>query len=411
MIKIPQYLTLFLMMFAGILQLKAQDKKEYKDALLRLVNNVYENTDFTFIDEETGEHYNSAFDAPEGAKLKPASPYNDWRYWNGVMNISFIQLSEVLEQPGLREFAYKNVALAFDNYKYFEKKHTDENKWGYPFGQFFILEELDDGGAMGASVIEVYKNNQQPRYKEYIDKVADHMMNVQHRLDDGTLVRTFPHRFTLWADDLYMGLSFLSRIGSLTNDKSYFDYATLQVMNYHNYLFDPYKKVMYHNWYSDLNRKGVALWGRANGWALVAQVDLLDNLPVDYPKRDTLISLLQKHILGIAQYQSATGLWHQLLDKSDSYLETSCSAMFTYTIARAVNKGYIDKRYSTIAIKGWEGIMTKIREDGQVEGVCTGTVVSDNLVDYYNRPAPLNDIHGIGTVILAGTEILRLVNQ
>jgi len=46
--------------------------------------------------------------------------------------------------------------------------------------------------------------------------------------------------------------------------------------------------------------------------------------------------------------------------------------------------------------------------DGKIEGVCTGTVVSDNLVDYYNRPAPLNDIHGIGTVLLAGSEVLLL---
>ena len=82
--------------------------------------------------------------------------------------------------------------------------------------------------------------------------------------------------------------------------------------------------------------------------------------------------------------------------------------MFTYAIARAVNKGYIDKRYSSIAEKGWEGILTKIHSDGQIEGVCAGTVVSDNLVDYYNRPAPLNDIHGIGTVLLAGAEILLL---
>ena len=83
--------------------------------------------------------------------------------------------------------------------------------------------------------------------------------------------------------------------------------------------------------------------------------------------------------------------------------------MFTYSIARAVNKDYIDKRYSSIAEKGWKGILSKIHLDGQIEGVCTGTVVSDNLVDYYNRPAPLNDIHGIGTVLLAGIEILKLI--
>jgi unsaturated rhamnogalacturonyl hydrolase len=152
----------------------------------------------------------------------------------------------------------------------------------------------------------------------------------------------------------------------------------------------------------------VAFWGRANGWAMLAQVDLLDKLPLEHPKRDTLLALLQRHILGLARYQSGNGLWHQLLDKTDSFLETSCTAMFTYAIVRAVKKGYIEKRYLSIAEKGWEGIVSKIHVDGQIEGVCTGTGVSDNLVDYYNRPTPLNDVHGIGAVLLAGSEIILL---
>jgi hypothetical protein len=34
--------------------------------------------------------------------------------------------------------------------------------------------------------------------------------------------------------------------------------------------------------------------------------------------------------------------------------------------------------------------------------------VSEDLVYYYHRPTPLNDPHGIGAVLLAGTEVLRL---
>ena len=141
---------------------------------------------------------------------------------------------------------------------------------------------------------------------------------------------------------------------------------------------------------------------------MLAQVDLLDRIPKELPQRETLLLLLRRHIMGIARYQGGDGLWHQLLDKTDSYLETSCSAMFAYTVARAVNKGYIEPRYASIALRGWEGVMSKILSDGQVEGVCAGTGVSDDLVHYYRRPTPLNDIHGIGAVILAGVEILQL---
>lgn len=144
---------------------------------------------------------------------------------------------------------------------------------------------------------------------------------------------------------------------------------------------------------------------------MVAQVDLLDRLPQNHPQRDTLLTLLRRHILGIAQYQSGEGLWHQLLDKVDSYLETSCSAMFIYTIARAVNKGYIEPRYASIAQRGWEGVRSKIRSDGQIEGVCTGTGVSDDLAFYYRRPTPINDVHGLGTILLAGAEVLSAITK
>jgi len=390
------------------ISLSAQDSLETKSKLLAIAKRILKDPTLQFVDQKTGTKYSSLENIPSTALLKPESPYNDWRYWNGVLNIAMIRLSEVTGEQIYADFARRNVAFSFDSYKYFQSKHADENKWNYPFGQFFIMEELDDCGAMGASVIEVYRKDKQERYRKYIDEAANHILNMQARLEDKTLVRSFPHKWTLWADDLYMGLSFLTRMGELTGERKYFDDAALQVINFHKYLFDERTGLMSHYWYSDVNRKGVAFWGRANGWAMLAQIDLLDRLPKNHPQRDTLIALLQRHILGIARYQSGEGLWHQLLDKTDSYLETSCSAMFTYTIARAVNKGYIEARYASIALRGWEGVMTKIRPDGQVEGVCAGTGTSDDLVHYYKRPTPLNDIHGIGAVILAGTEMLQL---
>ena len=45
---------------------------------------------------------------------------------------------------------------------------------------------------------------------------------------------------------------------------------------------------------------------------------------------------------GVASRQSGKGLWHQLLDRPDSYLETSCTAMFSYSMAKGVNRGWLD---------------------------------------------------------------------
>ena len=98
------------------------------------------------------------------------------------------------------------------------------------------MNELDDCGAMGASVIEVYKRDPQSRYRLYIDRAAEHISNIQLRLKDRTLVRSFPREYTIWADDLYMSISFLSRYGQSLKKQSYIDDASKQVINYHNYL-------------------------------------------------------------------------------------------------------------------------------------------------------------------------------
>ena len=385
----------------------AQEKELTKTKILLVADAVLKDATSNFLEKKTGKKYSLTSEVPADAVLKPESEYNDWRYWNGVLNLAMIDLADYLKDDKYRDFVTKNLEFSFNNYKFFEEKYTNQGKWNYPFGQFFILEELDDCGTMGASLIEIYKSDKQERYKEYIDIAANHILKKQARLKDGTLVRTFPHKYTLWADDLYMGISFLCRMGELTGEKKYFDDAVRQVFNFHKYLFNTNYGLMYHCWYSDEQRPGVAFWGRANGWAMLAQIDLLERLPANHPKRNELTGLLKKHIVGISRYQSESGLWHQLLDKVDSYLETSCSAMFTYSIARAVNKGLIDKRYLPIALKGWDGVMTKINSNGDVEGVCTGTGTSDELIHYYTRPAPLNDVHGIGAVLLAGVEILK----
>lgn len=389
----------------------AQVSKETERILYLVADRVVKDGSFQFTDPSGGCSYMAPDQAPSGAVLRLASPYNDWRYWNGVLGIAMTNLGHRLGKSGYSDFARNNIAFVFDHGRYFEERHAGQSKWEYPFGQWFIMEELDDCGAMGASTIEVFRNDPQERYRAYIDRAATHMQEKQSRLADGTFVRSFPRKWTLWADDLYMSVVFLSRIGELSGESRHFDDAARQVVKFHEYLFDVQKGLMHHCWYSDVNLPGIAFWGRANGWALLAQVDLLDRLPKNHSQRDTLLSLLRRHIGGIVQYQSDTGLWHQLLDKEDSFLETSCSAMLTYAVARAVNQGYIERSYAVAARRGWNGVQSKIRPDGQIEGICAGTGVSDSLAFYYGRPTPLNDVHGTGAVLLAGAEVLSLVDE
>ncbi len=377
-------------------------------ALFAVADNVIKSATFDFVDRASGQIYPSPLRADRGASVKIRSGYNDWRYWNGVLNIAMNRMGHILHDSAYAAFGEKNIAFSFNNAGIFKSHNSVEKKWNDPFGQFLTMEELDDCGAMGASLLEIYERHPDDRYLRYIEKAANHIESVQPRLPDGTLVRSFPRKWTLWADDLYMSVSFLCRMGAMTADHRFFDDAAKQVINFHKHLFDPAKGLMNHCWFSDSGRPGLACWGRANGWAMMAQADLLDRLPNAHPLRDTLISLLRRDIEGITKYQSQDGLWHQVLDRQDSYKETSCSAMFTFAIARAIENGYVGKKYTPVAINGWKGVMSRIRPTGEIEGVCAGTGVGEDLNFYFSRPTPLNDPHGIGAVLLAGTAILEL---
>jgi unsaturated rhamnogalacturonyl hydrolase len=405
-----QRLFTFCILLISISSVNPQNINIDEIVIRRIADYILEHADFRFTGVYNDQVYKYTKDIPPDLEVKLSSPFGEWHYTNGVLNMAMINLSLLLNETKYFDFAIEHIAFGMDNYKFFQKRFKhDRPHYYYPFGQLWTMKELDDCGAMGASMIDVYEKVKRNDYKEYIENTAKHITDRQDRLEDGTLVRKFPHKMTLWADDLYMSVPFLARMAIFSGDDIYFIDAIQQVFNFTKYLWNENKELYFHCFYSDLNRNGVAHWGRCNGWVMMAQVHLLNHLPVNHPEREKLIKILEKQILGIAKYQNGEGLWHQVLDKTDSYTESSCTAMFVYCIARAVNEGWIDDRYGSIAIRGWEGLRAnKITLDGQVKDICVGTGIEDNLVFYYNRPARLNEKHGLGAIIDAGIEVMKL---
>jgi len=401
-------LVLLVMVMLGKLQGQLSDNDE--TIVRAIAGRILAETDYCFVAKDGGATYKSAAEIPAGTTVNFGSEYLGWHYVNGVINMAMVDLGAYLHDDKYIQHCVNQIWFGFSNYNVFESGYaSDMPRWGYPYRELFSIMELDDCGAMGASAIEAYKIKPSQELRNYFDRVADHIMNRQERLPDKTLVRKGPHMMTLWADDLYMSVPFLVRMGKLTGEKKYFDDAITQVLNFHKYLWNEDKGLYYHCYYDDLKRNGVAHWGRCNGWIMMATVHLLNVLPADYPGRKEVIGILEKHILGVAKYQDGKGLWHQLLDKNDTYEESSCAAMFVYTIARAVSMGWIDKRYASVALAGWEGLKNyMITDDGQLKNVCVGTGIQDDLAFYYNRPSVTNDSHGLGAVIEAGIEVMRL---
>lgn len=395
---------LFLIMLSNSGSLAQNSDREL---IIRVADHVIRNTEYKFINKATGETYSSTKGLPPNKDITIKDQYNYWMYPNAIICMAMNELNNYNPNEKYRLHPVRFYDFFFSNTGYLKKQmDAGHSKWEYNW--FFRMTQLDDCGPHAAGLIDVMKTDPKPEYKQFIERTASLMFDTDKQLKDGTWVKTTPVDSTVWIDDLFMGVTFLAKYGHEKNESKYFDLAVKEVLLFEKYCYDPLTELYFHNYYSDLKRPGIAHWGRANGWCILAKLNLLKYLPADHPQRNEILRLFERQVIGFAKYQSESGLWHQLLDKNDSFLETSCSAIFTYAVAKAVNEGWIDKRYSSLALSGWKGVTSQVDTDGGVLNVCKQTGISDELTFYYQRERPYNDFHATGVIILGGLEIIKL---
>jgi unsaturated rhamnogalacturonyl hydrolase len=272
-------------------------------------------------------------------------------------------------------------------------------------------QNLDDSGSMCAAMVKAHRAgiaNQRP----WIDNYANWVSTQQFRLSDGTFARNNPLPNTVWLDDLYMSVPCLAQMGVLTGDRRYFDDAAKQILQFHSRMFVEENDLWMHSWVQEMSPHPAFHWARANGWALMATAELLTVLPKDHPQRTQLLETFRSHAAGLRRTQAPSGLWHQLLDRPDSYEETSASTMFVFALTRAINYGWLSRTtWAPIVLRGWNGVRTQVNAMGQVEGTCIGTGIGWDDTFYLNRPTSVNAAHGYGPIFLAGAEIIYLLQR
>ena len=387
--------------------------QEVTASIARVRDYLFRAAPLRIIDSRTGREITDFSSPVETAVAdRGEALFGPLMYEMGVVHSAMIKAAKVTGDARFADFTRQHLEFIADKLPYFraaaEKFGPDRNG----FRTIIQPRALDDSGSMCAALIRARSANIGPDLKPVIETWADWIANKQFRLEDGTLARQRPQAKSLWADDLYMSVPALAELGRTTGDRMYFDLAVQQIVGQAQRLFNPELGLFTHGWNASNPTAPHFYWARANGWAVLAMCDLLDVLPKDHPGYQRVLGQLRATLRGVAAYQSGSGLWHQMVDRNDSYLETSASAMFTYGIAHAVNQGWISPTtYGSIAQAGWMALTTRINEEGQVEGTCVGTTFASDQVYYYNRPASVKALHGYGPVILAGTEMIKMLKN
>ncbi len=389
-------------------------QQQAEEAVKKIAERILRNTTYTFKDTETGQVYTNLKGVPLKRTMTVESHYNNWHYTNGVTNIAMLEMADRFGDKRYEDFVLRSMNFVFNegNLDYFRQLYDQafaEGGWKavprLSWHMIFRNKRLDDNGPMGASLIELQQRHPSPAFLDYINTTAEHLNYAEPRLADGTIARIWPHENTIWADDAFMAVSFLCRMGRFTGDDKYFDDAANQILKYTHYLWCPEKQIYYHCYHTDVKEHGVAHWSRANGWIFMATADLLTYMPENHPKRQAVIDNFRMQAQGVARYQAQSGLWHQLLDKSDSYEEISGTAMFVFGMARGVKKGWLHPDYIYVAEQGTKGILSMMTEEGDVTNICVGTGIMPSLTFYYTRPTEVNALMGEGPVIRALMEM------
>ncbi|HRI79299.1 MAG TPA: glycoside hydrolase family 88 protein [Cyclobacteriaceae bacterium] len=303
---------------------------------------------------------------------------------------------------------FEFLGLASPYFRAYAKSFPSEVN---PLEHFLSPQSLDDTGSMCAAMIQGLRGGMSNNLRPEIDNAINIIVNKIYRLPDGTFARNRPFPNSVWVDDLYQGIPALAQMGKLTGEKKYYDEAARQVLLFADKLFVKDKGLCMHGRVEDMNPHPAFLWARANGWAILAISGLLDVLPEDHPKRKEVFDLYKAYCQGLASLQSSKGFWHQLMDRNDSFPETSATAMFTYIFAHGITQGWLDIRaYGPPALLGWNAVSTKVNEKGQVEGTSAGTSMAFDAAFYYERPVGTGP-HGYGSLLIAGAAMYKLLKE
>jgi len=341
-----------------------------------------------------------------------------WNYIDGCMMTSLIELYKVTKEKKYLDFVTKFV----DYYI-----HDDGTILGYNPAKY-STDDISESRIL----FDLYEYTKNPKYDKAIEYVFT-QIKTHPRTKEGNFWHKKIYHDQVWLDGLYMAQPFYTRYMTLRGSKDYHDIVN-QFTNVRKLMFDEKAKLYYHGYDSERTlfwadkKTGLSknFWLRSIGWFTVALVDVLDYMDEQmYDEYHTIKALLKETIDGILQYQDKESkmFWQvpNFPGKEGNYLETSGSAMIAFAILKGVRLNQLPERYRQIGLDIFNGICDKylsVKADGDLNlgGICLvaglgpeDTLRRDGSYEYYiSEPIVENDAKGVGPLVMAYTEVIRL---
>ncbi len=221
---------------------------------------------------------------------------------------------------------------------------------------------VTDPASNGESVFFAWKETGDPWYKTAADAMYSFLKNTEHKTPDGVL-----HHVTyakqIWSDASFMAPPFLALMGD-------YDEAVKQIEGFRKYLMDHETKLYYHIWDETENKYTRKLfWGGGNGWTAAGIAKIINLLPPDREDlKSRMVNYGKEVIDGCLAFMRPDGLFHDIINDSNSFVETNLGQMLAFSIYTGIKSGWLDDSYRDKADAMRKAAHSKIDENGIVQG-------------------------------------------
>lgn len=351
--------------------------------------------------------------AEQAGTNRPAN----WNYEIGVVLMGFERLSAFTKEKTYTDYC-KHIIDHFITDNGIIKTYVQE-------------EYNSDNIPAGRQLLNLYDTHKNEKYLKAAETLRN-QISWQPRNKTGGFWHKLKYPSQMWLDGLYMIEPFYAEYTLKYGSKEDFDDIINQFVWMEKYSLDIKTGLYYHGWDESRLQKWAnkntghspEFWSRSMGWYMMGLVDVLDYIPLQHPRRKELIQILNRISTAVVQFQdNKTGVWWQVTDKANqekNYLESSSTAMFVFSLAKAIRKNYIPSSFKIPLKKAYDGMIKEfVRIDHQgnyhyiqaVSGAGLGGIpYRDGSYEYYvNEPKRDDDLKAIGPFIQACIEIEQLV--
>jgi rhamnogalacturonyl hydrolase YesR len=281
------------------------------------------------------------------------------------------------------------------------------HKWGLRNG---IKTRNGDDQCCGQTFIDLYLMN---RFKE--ERITD----IRACIDN--MVATDKIDDWSWIDAIQMSMPVYARLGTIYNDKKYFDrmyqmYMYTKTKHGTSGLYNPED----HLWWRDKDFVAPyrepngedCYWSRGNGWVLAALVRTMDFLPKKSPYYKEFMTTYKEMVDALVACQREDGFWNVSLHDPTNFggKELTGTSLFVYGMAWGINNGTLSKKkYLPFVTKAWNGLVNDCVHPngflGFVQG--TGKEPKDGQPVTFDSMPNFEDF-GLGCFLLAGSEVYKI---